>query len=106
MKRTLRRLAVLAALPLATLAVTVGGAPAAHAATASTATSAAAVDPHLLCGSGYVTARQEAVVRFDDPVPVARFHLMYNPFINTFCGVTVKTRFVGVSTETMAGVGG
>jgi hypothetical protein len=100
MKCTLRRLAVLVALPLATLTATIGAAPTAHAATVSTA------DPHLLCGPGYVVARQEAVVRFGDPVPVARFHLMYNPFVDTFCGVTVKTRFVGVGTETMAAVGG
>jgi len=100
MTRTIRRFLALAALPLATLAVTVGAAPAAHAATAATA------DPHLLCGPGYVVARQEAVVRFGDPVPVARFHLMYSPFVDTFCGVTVKTRYIGISTDTMAAVGG
>jgi hypothetical protein len=110
MKYTLRRLAVLAAVPLATLIATVGAAPAANAgagaAPAANAAGASAADPRLLCGPGYVGVRQEAVVRFDDPVPVARFHLMYNPFIDTFCGVTVKTRYVGVGTETMAAVGG
>jgi hypothetical protein len=97
MKRTLGLVG--AAAMLASTAIGVA-APAAH------AESAAAVTPSVLCGPGFTLAKQENVVRFGDPVPAGTFNLMYNRFADTFCGVTVKTRFVGASTDTMAAVGG
>jgi hypothetical protein len=97
MKRKPGLLAVIATLALGAVGLT---APAAHAATVNPS------NPYLLCGVGFTLARNEAVVRDGDPGPAATFDLMYNPITDTFCGITIKTRFLGVNTETMAGVGG
>jgi hypothetical protein len=105
MKRKLGLL-VIAALAFVGVGLAASPAQAAPVAHASAAGSAAAYNPYVLCGPGYTLARSEGVVRFDDPVRVATFYLMYNPFLDRFCGVTIKSRFVGISTETMAGVGG
>jgi hypothetical protein len=97
MKRKINLLVAIVALAL----TAIGLAPsAAHAATAT------AGNPYALCGLGFTIAKQERVVRFDDPAPVATFYLMYNRLTDSFCGVTIKTRYVGTSTETMAAVRG
>jgi hypothetical protein len=63
-------------------------------------------DPYAACGVGFALVRREAVVRTGEPAPAATFYLLYNPAIDTFCGVTSKDKYIGVDTETMAGVGG
>jgi hypothetical protein len=89
---------------IATLAIAVGStAPAAHAATANPYNP---YNPYALCGVGFTLARTEGVVRDADPTPVATFYLMYNQSTDKFCGITIKSRYVGVNTEAMAGVGG
>ena len=92
MKRVLGIFAVIAA---SVVAVIGAAAPAAHAAVNP-------INASALCGVGYTLAKQENVVAFGDPVPAATFHLMYNPSVDTFCGVTVKSLYLGVPTQTSA----
>jgi hypothetical protein len=97
MKRKPALLGVIATLALAAVALT---APAAHAGAVNLD------DPYASCGAGFTLARNEAVVRDGDPESVATFYLLYNPITDTFCGITIKSRYLGVATDTMAGVGG
>jgi hypothetical protein len=95
-KQKLRVLAVITALAV----VAIGAwAPAANAAVNP-------FNPFASCGFGYTIAKQENVIAYGDPVPAARYFLMYNPTIDTFCGVTIKSLYVGVATDTSASVSG
>jgi hypothetical protein len=94
MKRNPGFLGVVAMLLVAAIGLTAEGA---H---------AAIVVPYGSCGVGFTLVRKEAVVRADEAAPAAAFYLAYSVVTGTYCGITRKSRYIGVETETSAGVGG
>jgi hypothetical protein len=52
-----------------------------------------------LCGFGYTSAYSEPVVAQGDPLPAGTIYLLHNATTNTYCGITIKSRWAGIGTD-------
>lgn len=63
-------------------------------------------NPYALCGFGYLAGKTEQVTAGGDPLPAGTLHILYNPGLDTFCAVTIKSRWVGIGTDSWIGLAG
>lgn len=65
-------------------------------------------NPYSLCGFGYTTLahREPIVAGGEDPLPAGTLYIIHNPTYGKYCAVSIKSRWVGVATDTMVGLVG